>query len=161
MIPIHVTIIPLFIIMREFNWIDTYSALIFPVAFTAFGTFLLRQSFLTIPYELEDAGRIDGCGNFLLFSKIMLPMVKPALSTLAIFTFVSQWKNFLWPLIVVNSSVRMTITLGLNRFQGQYGTDWHLMMAAAGIAIIPSILIYVFLQRYLVEGISLTGMGGR
>lgn len=161
MIPVHVTIVPLFIIIRDFGWINSYQALVLPVSFTAFGTFLVRQFFLTIPYEFEDSGRMDGASRFVLFTRIMLPMVKPALATLAIFTFVTQWKNFLWPLIVVNSRSMMTIPLGLDRFQGQYGTAWNLMMSAAAIGVIPSIIIFLLFQKYLAKGIALSGLGGR
>lgn len=161
MIPVHVTIVPLFIIIRDLGWIDTYRALILPVSFTAFGTFLMRQFFLTVPYELEDSGRMDGASRFILFTRIMLPLVKPALATLAIFTFVTQWKNFLWPLIVVNRTRMMTIPLGLDRFQGQFGTAWNLMMSAAAIGVIPSILFFLFFQKYLAKGIVLSGLGGR
>jgi len=161
MIPQQVTMIPLFIIMKKLGWVDTYLALILPVSFTAFGTFLMRQFFLTIPYELEEAGRIDGCSPFGLFARIVMPMSKPALSTLAIFSFIGQWKNFLWPLIIVNKTDMKTLTLGIRMFQGQYGTEWNLLMCATAIAVIPSIIIFILLQKYLIEGISLTGMGGR
>ncbi|MFA6506886.1 MAG: carbohydrate ABC transporter permease [Treponemataceae bacterium] len=161
MIPQQVTVIPLYLLMNKFGWGNSYLPLILPVAFTAFGTFLLRQFFLTIPYEMEESGRIDGCNAFHLYSLIIMPMAKPALASLAIFTFIGQWKSFLWPLIIVNKDSFKTMPLGLQMFIGQYGTEWNVLMAAASIAIIPSILIFVFFQRYLVEGISLTGMGGR
>ena len=161
MIPVHVTIVPLFIVVRNLGWINSYQALILPVSFTAFGTFLIRQFFLTIPYEFEESGRIDGASRYVLFTRIMLPLVKPALSTLAIFAFVTQWKNFLWPLIVVNRTLMMTVPLGLDRFQGQYGTAWNLMMSAAAIGVIPSLIIFLVLQKYLAKGIALSGLGGR
>lgn len=161
MIPQQVTVIPLFLIMKKFGWFDSYQALILPSAFTAFGTFLLRQFFMTIPYELEEAGRIDGCSAFGLFYRIILPLARPGMATLAIFTFIGQWKSFLWPLIITGTDTYKTITLGIYMFNGQYGTDWSGMMAAASIAIIPSMIIYIFFQRYLVEGISITGLGGR
>jgi multiple sugar transport system permease protein len=161
MIPQQVTIIPLYLLMNALGWRDTYWALIMPVSFTAFGTFLLRQFFLTIPYELEESGRIDGCSAFLLYSRIIMPIAKPALATLAIFTFIGQWRNFLWPLIVISKDELKTITLGLQMFVGQYGTEWNVLMAAATLAILPSTLIFIFFQRYLVEGIAITGMGGR
>jgi multiple sugar transport system permease protein len=161
MIPQQVTVIPLYLLMNALGWRDSYVPLILPMAFTAFGTFLLRQFFLTIPYEMEESGRIDGCNAFLLFSRIIMPMAKPALASLAIFTFIGQWKNFLWPLIIVNKDAFKTVPLGLQMFVGQYGTEWNVLMAAASIAIIPSIAIFVLFQRYLVEGIALTGMGGR
>lgn len=161
MVPIQVTIIPQYILLNFFGWIDTYQALILPNAFTAFGTFLLRQFFLTIPFELEESGRIDGCSRFGLYWRIILPLSKPALATLAVFSFVNQWNNFLWPLIVSNSDSTKLLSVGLRAFQGQYGTEWHLMMAAAAITIIPTLLVFSFLQRYLAEGITISGMGGR
>lgn len=161
MIPAQVTIVPQFILMNYFGWVDTYKALILPMAFTAFGTFLLRQFFLTIPYELEEAAKMDGCGHFGTFVRIILPLAKPALATLTVFSFVSQWNSFFWPLIITNSEEMKTLSVGLQMFQGIYGTEWHLMMAAAAIVIIPTTMVFAFFQRYLIEGITLTGMGGR
>lgn len=161
MIPIQVTIIPQFILMNYFGWVDTYQGLILPNAFTAFGTFLLRQFFMGIPYELEEAAKIDGCSRFGLYWRIILPLAKPALAALAVFSFVNQWNNFLWPLIMTNSETMRVLSVGLQAFQLQYGTLWHLMMAAAAITIIPSIIFFSFFQRYLEEGITMTGMGGR
>lgn len=161
MIPVQVTIVPLFIIMRDFGWIDTYQAMILPVSFTAFGTFLIRQFFLTIPFDFEDSARIDGAGRVTLFLRIMVPLGKSALVTLAIFHFVTQWKNFLWPLIVVNRTTMMTIPLGLDRFQGQFGTQWHLLMAATAVGVLPGLLIFLFLQKQLADGIAMSGLGGR
>ncbi len=161
MIPVQVTIVPLFIIMRDFGWIDTYQAMIFPVSFTAFGTFLIRQFFLTIPFDFEDSARIDGAGRVTLFLRIMLPLGKSAIVTLAIFHFVTQWKNFLWPLIVVNRTSMMTIPLGLDRFQGQFGTQWHLLMAATALGVLPGLIIFLFLQKQLADGIAMSGLGGR
>lgn len=161
MIPAQVTIIPQFILMNYFGWVDTYQGLILPNAFTAFGTFLLRQFFLGIPYELEEAGKMDGCSRFGLYWRIIIPLSKPALAALGVFSFVNQWNNFLWPLIMTNSEKMRVLSVGLQAFQLQHGTEWHLMMAAAAITIIPSIIVFVFLQRHLEEGITLSGMGGR
>jgi multiple sugar transport system permease protein len=161
MIPGQLTIVPLFIIMKYINWIDSYQALILPGAFTAFGTFLMRQFFLTIPYELEDASRIDGCNRLGIYWHVILPLSKSAFATLGVFTFVGQWNNFLWPLIVTNTTAKFTIPMGIMNFQGQHGTEWNLMMAAATVSVIPAMILFLFVQRYLVEGISLTGMGGK
>ena len=161
MIPLQVTIIPLYIILRVLGWHDTYAALIIPPAFTAFGVFMLRQFFLSIPMEIEEAARIDGCGRFRIFSVIILPMSKPGLGALAIFTFVNSWKSFFWPLIVTASDELKTLPLGLYTFSGQYGTDWSALMAATGISIIPGVIFYVIFQKSLVQGIALSGMGGR
>ncbi|PKL29365.1 MAG: ABC transporter permease [Spirochaetae bacterium HGW-Spirochaetae-2] len=161
MIPQQVTVIPLFIIMRRFGWYDTYAAMVFPVGFTAFGTFLMRQFLLTIPYEIEDAARIDGCGAVESFIRIILPMAKSSIATLLIFTFINSWKSFLWPLIITGSDRVKTLPLGIYMFNGQYGTDWSGLMSAASIAIIPSFLVFILFQKYLVKGITMTGLGGR
>ncbi len=161
MIPAQVTIVPQFILMNQFGWVDSYQALILPAAFTAFGTFLLRQFFLTVPFELEESARIDGCSRFGTYFRIMLPLSKPALATLGVFAFVTQWNAFFWPLVITNTEDMKVLSVGLKMFQGIYGTEWHLMMAASAIVIIPSMIVFGFLQRYLVEGIQLTGMGGR
>lgn len=138
-----------------------YTALIIPPAFTAFGVFMLRQFFLTIPTEIEEAAKIDGCSRFRIFTTIILPMSKPGLASLAIFTFVNSWKSFFWPLIVTATDAHKTLPLGLYMFSGQYGTDWSALMAATAISIIPGVIFYIIFQRSLVQGISLSGMGGR
>ncbi|WP_230206011.1 carbohydrate ABC transporter permease [Actinomyces urinae] len=161
MIPQEVLIVPMFILMRELGWVNSYQALIVPWAFTAFGTFLLRQFFLTLPDELEEAARIDGAGRWTSFSRIILPLAKPALGTLAVFTFIGYWNSFLWPLLIVSDVNMATVPLGLNMFLGQTGNQWNLLMAASTISVIPSAILVLFLQRYLVSGIALSGMGGR
>jgi len=161
MIPQEVLIVPMFILMRNLGWVNSYQALIVPWAFTAFGTFLLRQFFLTLPDELEEAARIDGAGRWTSFVRIILPLSKPALGTLAVFTFIGYWNSFLWPLLIVSDVNMATVPLGLNMFLGQTGNQWNLLMAASTISVIPSALIVILLQRYLVSGIALSGMGGR
>ena len=136
-------------------------ALIIPWAFTAFGTFLLRQFFLTLPDELEEASRIDGASRWTSFTRIILPLATPALGTLAVFTFIGYWNSFLWPLLIVSDVNMATVPLGLNMFLGQTGNQWNLLMAASTISVIPSAIIVIALQRYLVSGIALSGMGGR
>src|SRR5947208_5448616 len=160
MIPGQVTIIPNFVLMKYLGWTDTYMALIIPPAFTAFGTFLLRQFFLTIPSELEEAAKIDGASYPRIWATIILPLSGPALSTLAVFAFMAQWNNFLWPLIVTNSNSMRTFTVGLRFFVDEYSTKYHLLMAGSVMSIIPIILVFVFFQRYFVRSIKLTGMGG-
>mgnify|MGYP000548292726 FL=1 len=160
MVPGQVTMIPNFILIKLFNWTDTYQGLIIPNVFTAFGVFLLRQFFMTIPKEYEDAARIDGASYFHIYSKIILPLSIPALSTLAIFTFVFQWNNLIWPLVVVNKDSMKTLTVGLASFQGMYGTSWNLLMAAAVMGIVPSVTAFLIGQRYLIKGITLTGLKG-
>ena len=161
MIPRQVTLIPQFILMRELGWIDTYQGLIIPQVFSAFGTFLLRQYFLTIPWELEAAARIDGASRWECFRRIIIPLSGPALATLAVFIFLFQWNNLLWPLIVSNTDRTRPIAVGLRNFQGQYATDWNLLMAAAAMATVPVVAVYLIAQRWFVRGIALTGFGGR
>ncbi|GAA2238666.1 carbohydrate ABC transporter permease [Herbiconiux moechotypicola] len=161
MIPQEVLIVPMFILMRELGWVNSYQALIVPWAFTAFGTFLLRQFFLTLPDELEEAARLDGANRWTSFTRIILPLSKPALGTLAVFTFIGYWNSFLWPLLIVSDVNMATVPLGLNMFLGQTGNQWNLLMAASTISVLPSAIIVILLQKYLVNGIALSGMGGR
>ncbi len=161
MIPQEVLIVPMFILMRQLGWVNSYQALIIPWAFTAFGTFLLRQFFLTLPDELEEAARVDGANRWTSFTRIVLPLATPALGTLAAFTFIGYWNSFLWPLLIVSDVNMATVPLGLNMFLGQTGNQWNLLMAASTISVVPSAIIVIALQRYLVSGIALSGMGGR
>jgi multiple sugar transport system permease protein len=162
MVPQEVLIVPMYWLMQSLGWVDSYWALILPWAFTAFGTFLLRQFFLTIPAELEEAARVDGCGPFGTFLRIMLPLARPAIAVLTVFTFISFWGSFLWPLIIINSvEDKGTVPLGLAQFVGQQGTQWNLMMAASIMAMIPTVLLVVLLQKHLVRGLLVTGLGGR
>jgi multiple sugar transport system permease protein len=161
MIPRQVTLIPLFMMMRDLRWIDTYQGLIIPQVFSAFGTFLLRQFFLTIPNELEEAARMDGASRFVCFTRIILPLSSTALATLAVFIFLFQWNNLLWPLIISNTDETRTIAVGLRYFLGEHGTDWNLLMAAATLATLPVMALYLFAQRWFVRGIALSGFGGR
>ena len=158
MIPGAVTMIPVFILLRHFGWIDTYKALILPGIFTAYGTFMLRQFFLTLPKDLEDAAKIDGCSYIRIFWHIILPLSKPALATLTTFTFMGSWMNLMWPLIVVNTHTKYTLPVGLAYFQGVHGTDWTLLMAASMMMILPILIVFLFNQRFFVEGIKLTGI---
>jgi multiple sugar transport system permease protein len=161
MIPFPVTMIPNFIIMRILGWIDTYKALILPPAFSAFSTFLLRQYFMSLPLELDDAARVDGASSFRIWWQIALPLSGPVLATLGIFTFLGQWNSFLWPLVVTNSDRVLTLPVGLATFQGQYRVEWNLLMAGSVIALVPILVIYLIGQKWFVRGITLTGMGGR
>jgi len=162
MVPQEVLIVPMYWLMQTLGWVDSYQALILPFAFTAFGTFLLRQFFLTVPAELGDSARVDGAGPFTVFFRIMLPLSRPALAVLAMFTFIAYWGSFLWPLIVIDTiDVKGTVPLGLNSFMAQQGTQWNLMMAAAMLAMLPSVLLVVLLQKNLVRGLLTTGFGGR
>ncbi len=162
MVPQEVLIVPMYWLMQTLGWVDSYQALILPWAFTAFGTFLLRQFFLTVPNELLDAARVDGAGPFSTFFRVMLPLARPALAVLAMFTFIAYWGSYLWPLIVIDTvNSKGTVPLGLTQFIGQQGTQWNLMMAASMLAMIPSVLLVVLLQKHLVRGLLTTGFGGR
>lgn len=160
MIPFQVTMVPNFIVMKQLDWIDKYQALIIPSLFSAYGTFLLRQFFMTIPMELEESVYIDGGGAYHCFTKIVLPLSKPALATLGTFVFLNFWNDFLWPLLVINSTNMFTLPLGISLFQGRFSTQWNLMMAASTLAMIPTILLYIFAQRFFVQGIAITGLKG-
>ena len=162
MLPRHVTMVPLFILYRKLNWIDTYWPLIVPAfAGAPYYIFLLRQFLLTIPQELSDAAKIDGCGYFGAYTRIFIPLSKPALATVAIFTFMSSWNDFMGPLIYISSDEKWTLTLGLSRFTGMYGeTAWNQLMAVSLIIILPSILLFFFAQRLFIQGIVITGVKG-
>lgn len=159
MVPPMVTTIPMFIIMREFGWIDTYYALIIPFFFgSAFGTFLLRQFFLTVPMELDEAAKMDGASYFTIFFKILIPLMKAPLAALSVFTFMGTWNEFFWPLVMIQTDKLKPLTLGLASFQGLYSTDYHLLMGGAVISVVPVVIAYLFAQKYFIEGIALTGI---
>ncbi|WP_223281048.1 carbohydrate ABC transporter permease [Streptomyces antnestii] len=162
MVPQEVLVVPMFILMQEFGWVNSFQALIFPWAFTAFGTFLLRQFFRGIPYELQEAATLDGCSPLRTFLSVMLPIARPALGVLAVFTFINYWNSFLWPLITVNDINSLgTVPVGLSLFFGQNGDHWHLVMAASVISLVPTLLLLIALQKHLVKGIAATGIAGR
>ncbi|HEY63963.1 MAG TPA: carbohydrate ABC transporter permease [Caldilineae bacterium] len=161
MIPFQVTMIPNFILIRYLGWYDSYKALILPPSFSAFSTFLLRQYFLGIPMDFDEAARIDGASSWRIWRQIILPLSGPALAALSIFVFLGAWNDFLWPLVITMSLEMRTLPVGLSAFQGQYNVQWHLLMAGSVIALLPVLLIYILAQRWFVEGITLSGMGGR
>jgi len=162
MVPAEVLVIPMFQVMQWFQWVNTYQALILPFAFGAFGTFLMRQFFRGIPFELEEAARVDGAGPVRSFLQIILPLSKSAVAVLAVFTFLSFWNSYLWPLIVtVDYDTLGTLPIGLATFSGLTGTRWDLQMAAAIISMIPTTLLVIILQKHLVKGIAMAGLGGR
>lgn len=158
MVPSFVTIIPAFSIIVSLGWIDTYAALIVPRLADVFGIVLLRQYFSTIPRELEEAARIDGCSRVGVFVRIVLPLARPALATLTIFAILFSWNDFLWPLLVTNGDDMRTIQVGLTAFQGRYGTSWHLLMAGTLMATIPTIIMFLIFQRSLVRGLTSGGV---
>jgi multiple sugar transport system permease protein len=158
MIPTFVTIIPAYTIVANLGWIDTYAGLIVPRLADVFGIILLRQYFASIPDELEDAARIDGCTRIGTFFRIIVPLSTPAFATLAIFSFLFAWNDFLWPLLVTNTDEVRTIQIGLASFVGRYGTSWNYLMAGTLTATIPSIVVFLIFQRALVRGIATTGL---
>jgi len=161
MLPSQVTIIPIFIIFKKLGWVNTHLPLYVPSFFGgAFYIFLLRQYFMTIPVELEEAAIMDGCGYLRIFWNIYLPLSKNALITVIIFSFMGSWNDFFRPLIFINSPDKFTIPLGLAGFRSEMGNYWHYLMAASVVAVIPCILLYFFFQRYFIEGITLTGLKG-
>lgn len=160
MVPFVVTMIPVFALFNVIRLYDTYAALILPAMFSAYGTFMLRQFFVTIPHELEDAARIDGCSHWGVYRHVVLPLSKPALATLTTFTFLYSWNNFMWPLIMIDSDQRKPLMLGLHTFMGRYSTDWTLLMAASVMVMVPVLVVFVFGQRYFVKGIQMTGLKG-
>lgn len=161
MIPYQVTIIPQFIIFKTLNWIDTFKPLIVPAWFGyPFFIFLLRQFFMTIPLELDDAAKIDGCSTLRIYWNIMLPLSKPALAAVAIFAFVGNWNNFMGPLIYLSSEEKYVLSLGLRLFQGQFSLQMHLLMAVSVLNVLPIIIVFFFAQKYFIQGIALTGIKG-
>lgn len=160
MVPRQVTLIPTFILMKWLGLLDNHLSLILPGMFSAYGTFLLRQFFLTIPHELEEAAIIDGCGFFRRFTLIIIPLAKPALATLAIFTMMTQWNDFLYPMVFLNSEQNRTLTLGLAIFRGDVDVQWNLLMTAATLSLLPMVAAFLSAQRFFVEGIAMTGLKG-
>jgi multiple sugar transport system permease protein len=156
MIPAVVLLIPRFLIVNALGWVDSYAGLISTELVTVWGIFLLRQFFLTLPRELEDAARLDGAGEWQVFWKVVLPLSKPALATVAVFGFVDQWKSFLWPLVVTRSVRMQVVEVGISSFHGLYGSNWPFQMAAAVIAVLPLAILFILTQRYFVRGIQLS-----
>ena len=160
MVPFQVTMIPTFLIVQKMGLIDTLPALILPNLVTPFGIFLLRQFFRTLPIELEEAARIDGCSRLGVLVRVVLPLSLPALATLAIVTFLWTWNDFLWPLIVITSPNATTVQLGLAQFQGAHATTWTLLMAGNVMALAPMLIVFVLCQRYFVQSLAATGVKG-
>jgi len=161
MLPPQVTLIPQFVIWRQLGWIDTFVPLIVPQFFGGpFITFLLRQFFMSIPPELDDAARIDGCSSFGILWRIILPLAKPALMACTVFVFNGTWNDFLSPLIYLSSKQNLTIALGLRMFQSEHGPEWHLVMAASLVTMLPILVVFFVGQRYFIQGIVFTGVKG-
>jgi len=159
-IPFYVIMIPIYLIMRSLGWYDTYRALIIPGIASPFGIILMKQFIHTLPSDLLDSGRIDGCSEFRLYWNIVLPLIKPALAALSIFVFVGTWKSFLWPLIVTESKHMRTIPLGLTMLNSKQGVDYGLLMAASVCALLPLLIAFVLFSKNIVKGVVLTGIKG-
>lgn len=160
MVPTEMLIIPWFILSNSLNWVDTYWGIMFPGVMTAFGVFLMKQFMEGIPSELLDAARIDGVSEFGLFWRIALPLVKPAIAALCIFTFLGNWNAFLWPVIITEKMAMRTVPVGLAFFSGEAGSAWELIMAGASMATIPVLIVFLIFQRQIIKGIALTGLKG-
>jgi multiple sugar transport system permease protein len=162
MVPFFVLLIPVYYIIKKLGWLDSYQGLIVPNLVTAFGVFLMRQFIMTIPDEFIDAARIDGAGEFWIFWRIIVPLVKPALSALGIFAFIYQWENFLWPLLILQTPSMFTVPIGLNslRSYADAQQNANLLMAGSVLAVVPSVIVFLLLQRQFVRGISMSGLKG-
>ena len=161
MIPFFVVVIPLYVVVYSFGWLDTYWGLIVPSLVSAFGIFLMRQWMLGIPAELLDSARIDGANEPHIYWVVVLPLSQPALASLAILAFLSSWDSYIWPLIVISKVPLMTIPLGLTFFQNEFGqVAWNQLMAASVIASLPTFLVFVIFQRQLMNGMVLSGLKG-
>jgi multiple sugar transport system permease protein len=158
MVPTQITLVPLYAMFQQIGWLSSYQALILPGLSRAFGVFLLRQFFLSVPRELEDAARIDGAGVFTIFYRVALPLVQPAMASLAIFTFLRSWNEFTWPLIVISRNDMMTLPVALARLLFAYRVEYGIVMAAAAFSAIPLIVVFFIFQRQIVQGIALTGL---
>ncbi|MDT9026927.1 carbohydrate ABC transporter permease [Rossellomorea yichunensis] len=157
MVPGQVFLLPQYMIMVKLGWLNTLQAVVVPGLFSAFGTFLLRQFFMGLPKELEEAARLDGCNHFQIYWRIMLPLAKPGLIALGIFTILWSWNELMWPMIVNSSPEAMTLAVGLSSLQGQYGTNYPILMAGSFLAVLPMLLLFIILQKQFIEGIAITG----
>ncbi len=160
MVPFQVTLVPLFQLLFKMHWLNTYQGLIVPRATSAFGIFLLRQFFITIPRELEEAAQAEGASEWYIYSRIMLPLAKPALATLAVFYFMTNWNDFLWPLVVTSTTNMRTLPAGLTLFAGEYVVEHGVLMAGALISLLPLAVAFALAQRYFTQGIATTGLKG-
>jgi multiple sugar transport system permease protein len=162
MIPGIVLVIPQFILVRSLGWINSYAALILPSLFSAFGTFLMRQSFLALPKDFEEAAFVDGANYFTIFWRIVLPLSGPALATLSVFSFMGLWNSYLWPLFVARRDEVMTLPVALSFLQAETRgvTEWNIVMAGSVVAVLPILIAYIFAQRWFVRGVVVSGIKG-
>ena len=160
MIPFQITMIPLYILAVQLNLKNTYAGLIFPYVISAFGIFLLRQAFQSVPKEMEEAARMDGCSSLGIWWHVMLPAARPALTTLAVFTFVAMWGDFLWPLVIVDRAELYTLPRGIASLASAFSEDWRLIAAGSAISMLPVFIVFVFLQRYIIPTVASVGVKG-
>jgi len=160
MIPTEMLVLPWYVMSKNLGWLDTYWGIMFPGMMTGFGTFLMKQFFESVPDELLEAGRVDGLGEFRIWWRIAMPLVGPALSALAIFTFLGNWTAFLWPLISTTRRELYTLPVGFASFSGEFQREWEMVMAGASVATLPVLLVFILLQKYIVRGVMLTGIKG-
>lgn len=158
MIPWQINIIPGFVIVKKLGWLNSYYALIIPNMAMAFGIFLCRQFIYSIPTDLIDAAKIDGCGEFKIYRLVIFPLIKPVLAALAIFTFMGQWNSFIWPLVIIHTSPMRTVPLALAVLNGQFGNNFAMVMAGAVVATVPVLTVFLIFQKYFIKGIALTGL---
>ena len=158
MIPLQVLVVPLFAELKAFGLVDTYLGALLPTFAAAFGIFLLRQAMNQVPVELDEAAALDGAGHFRIFWTVILPNIRPALATLAVFAFMGSWNSFLWPLVVLRSPELQTLPVALAGLQGQFTTQWDIVMAGSVISILPMLAIYLFAQKYVIQGVANTGL---
>ena len=158
MIPLQVLVVPLFAELKAFGLVDTYLGALLPTFAAAFGIFLLRQAMNQVPVELDEAASIDGAGHFRIFWTVILPNIRPAIATLAVFAFMGSWNSFLWPLVVLRSPELQTLPVALAGLQGQYTTQWDIVMAGSVVSILPMLAIYLFAQKYVIQGVANTGL---
>lgn len=160
MIPVHVYLIPVYQLMTAFRLVDTYASVILVQAAFTFGVFLMRQFFLEMPYELEEAAKVDGASRFRTFWQVILPLARPALAALTIFSFLAAWNQFFWPFILLNDRAKFPLTVGLAAFRSQYDTQWEFLMAGSLLALLPTLLVFLVAQRQIIEGVSFTAVKG-
>ncbi|MBX3309914.1 MAG: carbohydrate ABC transporter permease [Cryobacterium sp.] len=158
MIPLQVLIVPLFVELKTFGLLNTYLGALLPTFASAFGIFLLRQAINQVPRELDEAATIDGAGHFRIFFSVVLPNIRPALATLVVFAFMGSWNSFLWPLVVLRSPELQTLPIALAGLQGQYISNWDVIMAGSVVSVIPMLALYIFAQKYVIQGVASSGI---
>ena len=158
MIPLQVLIVPLFVELKAFGLLNSYVGAVLPTLASAFGIFLLRQAVNQVPRDLDEAATLDGAGHFRIFFQVILPNIRPALATLTVFSFMSSWNSFLWPLVVLRSPELQTLPIALAGLQGQYTTEWDIIMAGSVVSILPMLALYIFAQKYVIQGVASSGI---